>query len=302
MSATQDRRMASIALRLFSMVLMSSMLALVKIADMRGVAVVESVFYRQFFALPLVLIWVVRGGGFATVKTKRPFAHLWRMALGMTGMVLNFSAYTLLPLAEATTIGFTVPIFATILSAVLLGEATGWHRWSAVLLGFVGVLVMVNPGVDNHLPPAGVMVAIAASITIAGITITLRQIGRTEDTVTTVFWFTVTSLVPMGIAMIFFGKIHDPLTWVVLVAMGLVGGAAQLAMTASLRFAPVSVVLPMDYSSLLWATLLGWALFDMLPSPTTWLGAPLIILSGLYIVYREHRLQRSQAMTAVTPD
>lgn len=287
--------MAGIALRLGAMLCLSAMLALVKIANMRGVAVVESVFYRQFFALPLVLVWVMRGQGFSALKTKRPYAHLWRMTLGMTGMVLNFWAFTLLPLAEATMIGFTVPIFATILSALLLGEATGWHRWSAVLIGFLGVLVVVNPAGGSHLPPTGVLVGIAASITIAGITITLRQIGRTEDTVTTVFWFTATSLVPMGIAMFFFGQFHDPLTWAILVAMGLVGGAAQLAMTASLRFAPVSVVLPMDYSSLLWATLLGWALFDMLPTHTTWLGAPLIIASGLYIVYREHRLHRDRA-------
>jgi drug/metabolite transporter (DMT)-like permease len=193
---------------------------------------------------------------------------------------------TLLPLAEATTIGFTVPIFATILSALVLKEATGLHRWGAVVLGFCGVLVMVRPDAA-HFPPLGVAVALAAAIMIAVTSILLRQIGRTEGTATTVFWFTILSLPPLGICLYFFGQNHDLATWGLLALIGLAGGAGQLFLTASLRWAPVSVVLPMDYSSLIWATLLGWLIWDYWPGGSTWAGALLIVGSGLYIGWRE---------------
>src|SRR3546814_8219126 len=112
----------------------------------------------------------------------------------------------------ATTIGFTVPIFATILSALILREATGIHRWTAVIIGFCGVLVMAQP-TPGQFPATGVAVAVAAAISVATVSILLRQIGRTEATTTTVFWFTILSLPPLAIGMFFFGQAHDALTW-----------------------------------------------------------------------------------------
>lgn len=113
------------------------------------------------------------------------------------------------------------------------------------------------------------------------------------------FWFSALSLIPLVPAFALFAESHDAITWALLVAIGLVGGLGQLAMTSSLKLAPVSVVLPMDYSGLLWATLYGWLLFSVLPGWSTWAGAPLIIASGLYIVWREHRLSRVNIATAV---
>ncbi|HLU91998.1 MAG TPA: EamA family transporter, partial [Pedomonas sp.] len=115
----------------------------------------------------------------------------------------------------------------------------------------------------------------------------------------TVFWFSVLSLPPLGLVYLFNLQAHDPLTWALLAGIGLVGGAGQLALTASVRFAPVSTVVPMDYSSLIWGVMFGWLLFGALPGPMTWIGAPIIIGSGLYIVYREHRLRIKQTDRAI---
>ena len=278
--------MTAIGMRIVAIAFLAVMLAAIKLAGQRGVHIMESLFYRQFLSLPLILGWLWMGPGLMSVRTGRIGAHGVRTMVGMIGMVLNFLSVTLLPLAEATTIGFTVPIFATILSALVLKEVTGIHRWGAVVLGFCGVLVMVRPDA-GHFPPLGVAIAIAAAIMVAVVSILLRQIGRTDGTATTVFWFTLLSLPPLGIGLYFFGQNHDPVTWGLLAIIGLAGGAGQLFLTASLRWAPVSVVLPMDYSSLIWATLLGWLIWDYWPGGSTWAGAVLIVGSGLYIAWRE---------------
>ncbi len=170
---------------------------------------------------------------------------------------------------------------------MLLKEATGIHRWSAVLIGFVGVLIVVRPD-TAHFPPLGLTVALIAVVLTSFIALLLRDLGRTEGASVTVFWFTFLSIPPLGIAMFFVAQTHDLLTWGILTLIGISGGLAQLGMTGALRWAPVSVVLPMDYSTLLWATALGWLFWNEWPQPTTWIGAALIVASGLYIAWREH--------------
>ena len=239
--------------------------------------------------------WIAWSEGAGAVRTKRIGAHLSRTTLGLIGMILNFGSYILLPMTEATTIGFTMPIFGTILSAVLLREATGIHRWSAVLLGFAGVLIMVRPDA-GHFPMTGVAVALSAALLTAVISILLREIGRTEGAAVTVFWFTLLSMPPLGLAMLFYAQPHDGATWMLLILMGISGGIAQLCLTGALRWAPVSVVLPMDYSAILWATAFGWLIWGDWPLATTFAGGLLIILSGLYIAWREHvRTKRIKA-------
>ena len=287
-----------IAFRLTAVVLLSAMFALGKAAEQRGASLAEIMFWRQAFAVPVVLVWVMAGPGLASLKTARPWNHARRMVVGTTGMALNFSSFILLPMAEATAFGFTVPIFGTILSALALKESVGIHRWAAVALGFAGVLIVLQPG-DGHVPLIGGAVALGGAILTAVVSILIRDLGRTETAPTIVFWFTATSLVPLAIPLVLTWQPHDPPTWALITATGLCGGAAQLCLTAALRLAPVSVVLPMDYTSLIWATLIGWLVFGMLPSPLTWLGAPLIIASGLYIVWREHRLKRAETATVI---
>lgn len=289
--APAHRPLFAIMTRLVAALCLTAMFACVKIASTRGVHVLESVFYRQLTGLALMIPMAFAGAGISVLKTSRPWTHAARMAVGLTGMTLNFLSFTLLPIAEATAIGFMVPIVATLLSVLLLSEAVGLHRWAAIALGLAGVLIVIQPG-NGLVPLNGALVALAGVGVTAWVSILIRKLGETEKSVTTMFWFSLTSLLPLGIAMLFVGQAHDLETWGIIGLISVFGAAAQLAITSSLRFAPVSVVLPMDYSSLIWAALIGYLIWDRWPVPATWFGAPLIIGSGLYIVWREHRLSR----------
>jgi len=269
----------------------------VKLASTRGVNLVETLFYRQIGSALCAVGLVAAGPGFASLRTRRVGAHVIRMGLGLAAMALNFLAMIMLPLAEATAIGFSVPIFSTILAALLLAEPTGRWRWSAVAAGFVGVLVIVQPG-SGEVPITGAAVALVAALMTAAVTIMIRRLGATERASTTVFWFAVSSLVPMAVLMLWFARSHDPQTWAIIAGLALAGGLAQLTLTGALRLAPVALVMPMDYTSLLWATLFGAWLFGELPTHWTWVGAPVIVASGLVIVWREHRLHRRAALAA----
>lgn len=292
----EQRPLLGIALRLLTALLLAVMFALVKLASTRGVHVVESLFYRQCGSALCAVGLVALGPGFDSLRTKRVGAHVGRMALGLAAMAFNFVAFIQLPLAEATTIGFSVPIFSVILAALLLGERTGKWRWGAVAAGFAGVLLIVQPG-SGHVPLLGASVALAAAVLTASVTIVIRRLGATERATTTVFWFAVSSLVPLGLMMLSFAGAHDGTTWALLAALAVAGGLAQLTLTGALRLAPVALVMPMDYTSLLWALLLGSWLFGEVPTPWIWVGAPIIIASGLVIVWREHRLQRRAALS-----
>jgi drug/metabolite transporter (DMT)-like permease len=293
----EQRPLAAVSLRLLTAFLLAVMFAFVKLASTRGVNVVESLFYRQCGSALCAVGFVTAGPGISSLRTKRVWAHVARMAVGLGAMALNFLAFILLPLAEATTIGFSVPIFSVVLAAILLGEPTGKWRWSAVAAGFFGVLLIVQPG-SGEVPLLGVSVALAAALFTASVTIVIRRLGATERAATTVFWFAVSSLVPLGLLMLRFGGSHDGTSWMILAGLALAGGLAQLTLTGALRLAPVALVMPMDYTSLLWAVLLGVWIFGELPTPWTWIGAPIIIASGLVIVWREHRLHRRAALSA----
>ncbi|MGF7203181.1 drug/metabolite transporter (DMT)-like permease [Sphingobium olei] len=281
------RPLLAMALRLMAVLCLSIMFVTGRIAANHGVNLIETAFYRQLIALPVVFATVALTTGVGSIRTRRIGVHATRMTIGLIGMILNFLSYILLPPAEAATIGFTMPIFGTILSALILREATGIHRWGAVLLGFAGVLVMVRPDA-GHFPAEGVAVALAAAVLTAMVSLVLRELGRTEQAGTVVFWFTLLSMAPLGLAMLFFAQPHDAATWGLLFVIGVVGGTAQILLTAALRYGPVSVVLPMDYSAIIWTTLLGAFIGEGWPMATTWIGAVLIIASGLYIAWREH--------------
>lgn len=283
-----DRLIPAIAFRLLSVAMFATMGALIKLAEAHGASLVELLFFRQALAIPVVMAAVITGPGLASLRTTRLPAHILRSVIGMSSMSCMFLTVMLLPLAEATTLQFTVPIFATILGALILREPTGIHRWGAVVAGFAGVLVVAQPG-SGHIPLAGAVTGVAAGLLSATVSILLRRLGRSEPPATIVFYFSVLSLIPLVPAFWLFAAAHDAVTWALLVSVGLAGGIGQIAMTNSLRLAPVAVVVPMDYSGLVWATLFGWVLFGALPTPMTWLGAPIIVASGLYIVWREHR-------------
>ncbi len=302
---SRDRPLTAIGVRLVAIFFLAIMTAMVRLGHLHGVSLIEAMFYRNAIAAPCLLAYIVAGPGMASLKTVHLRMHLTRSFVGLIGMVFTYGAFILLPLAEATTIGFTTPIFATILAALFLNEFVGLHRWSAVMVGFIGVLLVTRPG-SGSIPPFGALIALASALTIAIISIQLRQMGRTEIATTTVFYFAFFSALVTGVVMIVctlrgghwapygFHTHHGAGFWS-LIALGLSGAAGQVALSSSLRYGAVSLVVVMDYSNLIWATLFGWALFAALPAPTTWTGAPLIIASGLYIAWREHRRRRIAA-------
>jgi drug/metabolite transporter (DMT)-like permease len=293
----------------------------VKLASISGLRLPEIMFWRQFLAVPLILVWVILGPGLASLKTTRLMGHFRRGVIGTTGMCFTFGSLVLLNLAEATTLGFTVPIFATILSAVVLREHVGPHRWSAVVAGFVGALIVIQPGFGSF-PLIGGLVGLIASLFIAGASIHLRDLGQTEAATTTAFYFSLLStfvfgflhLVPIPDALVAIlagnsttpdiiagisslkaalawdAQGHSANQWAVIAAIGLTGALGQVALSASLKYAPISTVVGMDYSALIWSTLYGALIWGVWPGMSTWLGAPVIIASGLYIAWREHQL------------
>ncbi|TAK09038.1 MAG: DMT family transporter [Rhizorhabdus sp.] len=287
-----------IALRCLSVICFAVMSTAMKWASQDGVTAIEMLFFRSVFGLPVVLGWLMLGPGLGVIRTRRPGAHLLRSAIGISGILLAFGALIRLPLADAVTIGFSAPIFATILSALLLRERVGPHRWTAVALGFAGVALVVRPGgeVLDHL---GLLMAIGGAVGSAGVTVAIRQLGTTEHPGTIVMGFFLCSTIVSGIGMLFVAQPHDAATWAVLVLAAVSGAAAQLLMTQSLHAAPVSVVTPFDYLQIIWVTVLGWLIWAAVPGLNTVLGAALIIASGLYTVWREHRLHRERI--AATP-
>ena len=294
----QEHVVSGILCRIGSGFSFATMGALLKLASEQGLNAPELVFYRSVFSLPVILFWVFRRESLAALRPNQPMAHVWRSGLGLLSMGLTFQALILLQLADATAINFTAPIFATILSFLILKEHVGVHRWTAVFIGFVGVLIVARPG-GSSLPMIGVTIALLAAIGQAGVTTTLRHLQRSENIVAIVFWFAVSGVLIGGLVMPFFGAWHSAIAMGYVVAGGLAGGLGQLLMTASLR-APVSVVTPFDYLQIVAATAYGWMLFSDVPSTYTVLGASLIAGSGLYTALRERRL-RLQRATAPVP-
>ena len=297
-TTTAQRPGLALLIRLGAAFVLSVMLVFVKLVTDSGVSLAETLFWRQLPTIPVLLLWFAARKELRLLRSERMGAHARRAALGLVGMFLNFGAVTLLPLAEATTLNFTAAIWAVILSALILRERVGVWRWSAVLLGFAGVVVITQPG-QSTIPLFGAAVALCAAFAIALISIQIRDLSRTEHPLTIVFWFSAFSLPLLGLAMPFIMTSHTAYQWALLGGLGLFGLLGQFLLTAALRYGAVASVIVMDYSSIIWATLFGWWVYDRLPTESTWLGAPLIIGAGLLIAWREHRLSIARAKALV---
>ncbi|MBT2134259.1 DMT family transporter [Croceibacterium sp. LX-88] len=297
-AAPVHRPLLALLIRLGAVAGLATMSALIKLAAERGVHLLEIMFWRQFLTIPVMLAWVWATTGIGSLATKRPWTHFRRGLYGTIGMVLNFGAVIILPLAEATTLNFTVPIWAVLLSIVVLREKVGLWRWSAVALGFIGIVVIAQPG-SGHFPIYGALVGLAAAFMIALISIQIADLSKTDKPLTIVFYFALFSAPLTAVALPFVMTSHDSTEWLLLAGIGATGLVGQLLLTAALRFGPVASVIVMDYSALFWATLYGWLLFDMLPPASTWFGAPLIVTAGLIIAWREHRFARTARREAV---
>lgn len=295
-SVARPRPMLALLLRLVTALCLSTMAMLVKVAGTRGVELPELIFWRQFITMLVIGALMAVLGKLGELRTQRFGAHARRAIYGITGMFFVYGAVILLPLAEATTISFTTPMFAVLLALVLFREKIGVYRWSAVFLGFAGVLIVMQPGSSGEVDLWGVLVGLVAAFMVALISFQIQDLNKTETPYAIVFWFTALTTPLMALALPFFVKAHDPQTWLIILAMALSGAVAQIALTNSLRFGSAATIIVIDYTALIWAVTYGWAIFDRVPPPTLWLGAPLIMCAGLLVAWREHRLKRAAAV------
>lgn len=289
--------MLAIGLRLMAMVMLSTMFMLIRLAGQNGVSAPEMVFWRQAMAVPLMAGWLLATARLGVLKTKRLRSHAMRATTGTVGLVCNVTAAMLLPLPVGTTLGFTAPLFAVLITGTVMREHVGPWRWTAVVLGFLGVLLITRPG-EQAIPLAGLAAGLGAGVIVAIVSFQIRDLGRTEQPVTCVFWFSFFGALFASVLLPFYGQSHEPQVWLLLVAVGLAGTLAQLLVTAALRFGAVATVVVMDYSALIWATLYERTVFGALPPASIWLGAPLIIAAGLIITWREHYLARRISPTS----
>lgn len=293
MTAPASNVVLGIGFRIAAMACMAVLSALVKWTGSRGVPLFEIVFFRNLFAFVPLGLYIWRTTGFEVLKTKRPFGHLARATVGLSGMVCGFSAVQYLPLTEATALQFTSPLFMTALSAMLLSEKVGKHRWAAVFVGFIGVLIMARP-LPGHMNVTGVTLGILAALGAAGAMVAIRQISDTERGPTIVFYFTLGGTVVGLVGSTILGWVRpDPFTLGLLILAGLIGGVGQLFLTEALRQAPIGVIAPFDYTQLIWATGLGFLIWGELPHPLTLVGAVIVAASGVYILHRELRRFRA---------
>ncbi len=245
----------------------------------------QIVFLRYVFGLLPVVAFVWRGGGLSALRTRRPGLHALRALLVFVALFTFFSGLRRMPLAEAIAIAFTAPLFITALSAPLLAEPVGVRRWAAVLIGFMGALVMVRPGAAGFRVEALWILAAALSFALA--MLLTRRMTRSETNVAMLAYTTLGA----GLA----GLPLMPFLWRAPAGgdiwlfglIGLVGGTAAYFVIAAYRNAPAAVVAPFEYTALVWGAILGWILWREQPEPLVWTGAAIIMLSGLYITHRE---------------
>lgn len=257
-----------------------------------GVPVAEVILFRNLFAIPALLPVVLAAGGWGALVTRNPMSHAARTLFGMMGMVGAFYGYVHLPLATVTALGFTMPLFLTVLSVPLLGERVGWRRGLAVLVGFAGVLLMVRPGGEGLRGEGlAVLLCLLGSVGWALAMITIRKMGEAgESSVAIVFWFTVGSSVLAGVATVPVWVWPTPLEWALLIGIGLVSALAQVLMTSAYRSGETTLLAPFEYAAIIWTTALGAFVWAELPDGWDFAGIAVLVGAGLYIWYREVRL------------
>jgi drug/metabolite transporter (DMT)-like permease len=253
--------------------------------------ILELVFFRSLFALLPVLALALRDGLLDSLKTSLPRAHLFRSSIWLCSVFCTFSAYHLLPLADASAIMFSAPLFLTALSAPILGERVGAHRWIALAAGFLGVLVMIRPG--SSALGWGAVFALGSAISYACGSLAVRQMASTERSVTIVFYTMLLATIVCGLALPFVWVTPSWLDLATMAAVGLLGGIGQLLMVQAFHHAPASAVAPWNYSMMLWAVLIGWLFWDEVPGLAILTGAAVVIASGLYLLHQERRLRKS---------
>jgi drug/metabolite transporter (DMT)-like permease len=287
----------AIIFKLISALLFAVMAALVRWLG-TIVPVGELVFFRSAFAiLPVVVIYAWRGELAAAVYTSRPFGQLGRGTISIGGMFTNFAALARLPLVETTAIQFSSPLITVALAALLLHERVRIYRWSAVVVGFLGTLVMLVPHFDvGTLAAAGAASSLGAALALisafcnAGTVIQTRRLTQTETTSSIVFYFSLICALAGLVTLPFDWYRPAPLELAALIGVGVLGGVAHIFLTESYRHATASMVAPFDYTSMIWAFILGYAFFGEVPTRLVFVGSAIVAAAGLFVIWRERRL------------
>ena len=300
------------ALKGLSALLFALLSACIRYLGESQVPLGQLVFFRAAFAIvPVVLIDAWRGELIGIVRTARPFGHLLRGTISMAGMFLNFAALARLPLVDATAISFAAPLITVAFAAFFLGERVRIYRWSAVAVGFGGIVVMLWPYLNLSQYAAGGSATVAATVgaacgmlaafTNAGSVIQTRRLTDTETTSAIVFYFSLYCAIA-GLATLPFGWVWPTATQLaVLIATGVIGGLAHIVLTSSYHYAPASLVAPLDYTTMIWAFVFGYVLFGELPTIYVFIGGAIVAASGIFVLWRERQLGQRRDQEAEGP-
>lgn len=287
-----------ISLKILSALFFTMMSATLKILTARY-PTGEVMFFRSAFAMIPLLLWLgLRGDLPNALRTNNIFGHFKRGLFGAVSMFLGFAALFYLPLHDAIAIGYASPLMVVILAAILLKEKVRIYRWSAVAVGFVGVLIMLSPylsmgglsaGLGNG-PTLGAILCLTGATLSAGAMIQVRRLTVTERTGAIVFYFTIFSAALALLTIPFGWHMPTGTDFALFVFAGFMGGVGQILLTECYRWADASVIAPFEYTTMIWALLFGWIVFSDLPTLTVVTGASIVAATGLFIVWREHRL------------
>ncbi len=253
-----------------------------------GVPLAMVVLFRSLFALPIMVPILLANGGWRALRTTQPGGHAWRTFFGLVGMAGAFHGYATLPLATVAALGFTMPLFLTLLSIPLLGERVGWRRFTAVAMGFLGVLLILRPGLDAPGHWTDYAAVLVAALGWALAMITIRRMGAAgEPGAAIVLWFAIgASLVSLAFAFPVWVWPSGG-EWVLLVGAGLISGVAQLLMTEAYRSGDASAIAPFEYSGIIWTGALGWLVWAEAPDAWDAAGIAVLVGCGIYIWHRE---------------
>ena len=302
------RPLRGIALKVTSMMFFIVMASLIKaVAD--TVPPGQAVFFRSFFALPVILAWLLWQGELSTgLRTANPLGHFWRGLIGTTAMGLGFAGLAFLPLPEVTAIGFAAPILTVVFAAMFLGEQVRAFRLTAVGLGMLGVMIVIWPrlSLDADMSTGealGAILVLMGAVFVALAQVFLRKLVNTETTPAIVFWFSVTASVLSLMTLPFGWVLPSAQQAAFLVLAGLLGGMGQVCLTASYREADVSVIAPFGYVQILFSLAIGYWVFAEVPTLPMLSGAALVIAAGVLIIWRERKLglERARPSKAGTP-
>jgi len=299
-----------ILLKLASVTVFVVMASLIK-ATSGSVPPGEAVFFRSFFAIPVIFVWLaMRGELRGGIAVQNPMGHVWRGVVGTTAMGLGFAGLAFLPFPEVKAIGYAAPILTVVFAAMFLGEQVRAFRLAAVALGMVGVLIVLSPRLSGLSDTAedsraalGAMLVLMSATCAAMAQVFVRKLVQTERTSAIVFWFSFTAAGLSLLTLPFGWVMPTGLEATLLVLAGLFGGMGQILLTSAYRFADASVVAPFEYSSMILAIGIGYFVFDEVPTGVMLGGASLIILAGVIIILRERQLglERDRQRKAMTP-